>query len=91
VEKHNCIRPPTIKAANAKWIANTLLFIMTVDLNISNEALDTIIKDKFGIKPSPMKLWRERTKTKSLSRVVIKSHIKDSLNICICLNNMIQG
>jgi hypothetical protein len=38
-----------------------------------------------------MKLWRERTKTKSLSRVVIKSHIKDSLNICICLNNMIQG
>lgn len=41
-----------------------LLPIMSVDPNISNETLDTIIEDKFGIEPPPMQLWRARTKTK---------------------------
>jgi len=29
---------------------------MSVDPNISNETLDTIIEDKFGIEPPPMQL-----------------------------------
>ena len=37
---------------------------MSVDPNISNETLDTIIEDKFSIKPPPIKLLRVRTKTK---------------------------
>jgi hypothetical protein len=45
-------------------IIKTLLPLISVNPNISNETLNTIIKDKFEIKPQPIQLWRARTKAK---------------------------
>jgi hypothetical protein len=42
-EKYSCISPTTIKVVNAKWITNKSLSIISVNPNISNEALNTIL------------------------------------------------
>jgi hypothetical protein len=40
-------------------------------VNISNEALNNILEDKYGIKPPPMQLWRAKPKAK---KYVKESH-----------------
>lgn len=50
-DKHSCIKPCTIKVLNSTCIVKKLLLIIKVDPNISNEALDIILDDKFRIKP----------------------------------------
>jgi hypothetical protein len=37
-------------------IAKTSLLILSVDPNISNKVIDTILEDKFWIKPQSMQL-----------------------------------
>ena len=59
-DKYSFIRPTTIKVVNAKWIANKLLSIISVNPNISNKALDTIPGNRFGIKPLPNAIMLEK-------------------------------
>jgi len=41
-----------------------LLPIISVNPNISNEALDIILEDKFGIEPMTLQLYWTKTKAK---------------------------
>lgn len=50
-DKHTCIKPSIIKAINSIWITNKILYVISVDPNISREALDTVLEEKYGIKP----------------------------------------
>jgi len=49
--KHNCTRLSIIKAIKSTWIIKMILPVNSVDPNISNEELNTILKEKYGIKP----------------------------------------
>jgi hypothetical protein len=44
-DKHNCTRLSTIKAINYTWIAKMILLVSSVDPNISNKELNTILKE----------------------------------------------
>lgn len=70
-EKHSCVQLENIKVTNSIWITKKMLHKMNVDLNISNKSFDTIIKDKFRIKPHP--IYKAKTNTK---KFIKESHKK---------------
>jgi len=49
-DKHSCIGSKTIKAINSTWIVKKIQQVINIDSNISNEVLDIILDNKFGIK-----------------------------------------
>jgi hypothetical protein len=55
-DKYTSIRTSIIKGINFTWIANKILSVINVDLNIYKEALDIILEEKYSIKPHPMQL-----------------------------------
>jgi hypothetical protein len=61
-DQHSCVSLRNIKIANFNWIAKKLLPIINVDPNISNDALNKTLNEKFGIKPHQIQLRRFKTK-----------------------------
>lgn len=53
-DNHTCTKPSIIKVVNSTQIANKILNIISVDLNKSRKALDTILMEMYGIKPYPV-------------------------------------
>lgn len=53
-DDHSCIKLVTIKTINSTWITKKIILVISVDPNISNKTLDTILDDKFRIKPHPI-------------------------------------
>jgi hypothetical protein len=61
-DQHSCVSFRNIKIANFNWVAKKLLSIINVDPNISNDALNKTLNEKFGIKPHQIQLRRFKTK-----------------------------
>lgn len=62
--KHTCVRPLTNNAATAIWIAKKILPYISVNPNTSDEVIETMLQQQFGLgKPNRMKMWRAMTAT----------------------------
>jgi hypothetical protein len=80
-DKHNCTRLSTIKAINYTWIAKMILLVSSVDPNISNKELNTILKENVALNYTQYGFKGLGQKQMSLWKEVIISNFKDFLYI----------